>query len=403
MQRDELYDPLGLETSVAARSHANRRRRLVAVAACSLVVVTAVGYVIVANGRYHQGAASAVIVQASATPDISVKKHAATSPQEKLLPQATRGKEQIKTEHGVRVIMAGPGTAALGSIIHVPRQAGAVSQSFVDPRLVVKSRFGMLPKIGSDGSRPSEVYRRPIAVSGRLQFGAPRIALLITGMGLNESVTRSALRALPPEVSLGFAPLGPNLKAQAARAREEGHEILLQIPMEPLATGNSGRLPHELTSEANSAQNIENLRWLLGRLTDYFGIMNYLGAKLTSDGAALGPILQETADRGLAYVDDGTSPQSVAPAIALDMHIPVARADVVIDARNNPEAIADALNRLEAIARARGSALGVAAGLPSTIDSIALFARNLESDGFALVPASALLAEPPAISAASSQ
>lgn len=401
MQRDELHDPLGLGREPPSAALANRHRRKVVIGACLLVGACGAGFFMISRARTSDAGVSTAIVRAAADGAVA-SKNAGNAPERDSSLRGNSADEQIETENGVRVIRMGGGSAS-GAIVHVPQSGRTDVLTQPDARLFEKSRFGLLPKIGADGSRASDVYRRPARVSDGAQAGEPRIALLIGGMGLNEGVTRSAVKELPPEVTLGFASVAADLASQVAYARKAGHEVLLQIPMEAVAADKSGHLPHELTAEASAAQNIDNLRWDMGRFPGYFGVMNYMGSKLTSDGAALGPVLQEMADRGLAYVDDGTSPLSVAPTIAADLHIPVASADVVIDAQNNPVAIAGAFNRLEAIAHSRGFALGAGAGLPTTIDGVAAFARTLRSNGFALVPVSALLAAGPTASAASSK
>lgn len=116
---------------------------------------------------------------------------------------------------------------------------------------------------------------------------------------------------------------------------------------------------------------------------------NFLGARFTADEAALAPVLRETRERGLFYVDDATAPRSIADAIAARADLPFARADVVLDADAAPESLDAALNRLEALARKNGVAVGWATGLPGSIERIARFARSLEDRGIALVPVSA--------------
>ena len=73
------------------------------------------------------------------------------------------------------------------------------------------------------------------------------------------------------------------------------------------------------------------------------------------------PSSAEIAARGLVYLDDGSSPRSLARETASTLDLPSANADVVIDADPAPEAIEAALTRLEALARSRGGAIGVAA------------------------------------------
>jgi hypothetical protein len=215
--------------------------------------------------------------------------------------------------------------------------------------------------------------------------------LLIGGMGLAPRATETAIASLPGAVTLGFAPYGADLARETARAREAGHEVVLQIPMESFDFLRDNPGPHTLLAGAGKATNIDNLTWLMSRFTGYAGVANFLGGKLTSDAKALTPVLREIAARGLFYVDDGTSAQSLAMTLAPAQALAAARADVVLDSTAEPEAIEAALARLAAIARDKGVAIGVASALPSSIAIIGRFARALEARGIALVPLSAAM------------
>jgi polysaccharide deacetylase 2 family uncharacterized protein YibQ len=78
--------------------------------------------------------------------------------------------------------------------------------------------------------------------------------------------------------------------------------------------------------------------------------------------------------------------------IATSASVPNVVADVLIDAERSGSAIEKALLRLEAVAREKGVAVGVATGLPDTVDRIARFAGAIEKRGIALAPVSAALA-----------
>lgn len=60
-----------------------------------------------------------------------------------------------------------------------------------------------------------------------------RIALIVGGLGLSQTGTQKAIRDLPGEVTLGFATAGNSLQRWMQEARRSGHELLLQLPMEP--------------------------------------------------------------------------------------------------------------------------------------------------------------------------
>jgi polysaccharide deacetylase 2 family uncharacterized protein YibQ len=205
-------------------------------------------------------------------------------------------------------------------------------------------------------------------------------------LGLNDLTTVSAITKLPGDVSLAFAPYGDNLKAQAARARDAGHEILLQVPMESFNYPQDNPGAQTLTTDAPAARNLERLQWVMARAAGFVGIENFLGARFTSDEAALTPILKDLSERGLMFLDDGSSARSLAPAIGASLHLPVARADVVIDAAPTDAAIDAALNRLETLARDKGLASASASALPITLDHLSRWAAGLSERGVDLVP-----------------
>ncbi len=301
------------------------------------------------------------------------------------------GVEAVERRTGVKVVRAGGGAAPEALIIDVTKALNTGLPAAPDPRLIEQTPHGPIPRIGVDGARPSEVYARPAVSSSGLAQGSPRIALLIGGMGLAPRATESAITSLPGAVTLGFAPYGADLARETARAREAGHEVVLQIPMEPFDFPRDNPGPHTLLAGAGKAANIDNLTWLMSRFTGYVGVANFLGGKLTADARTLTPVLRAIAARGLFYVDDGTSAQSLAMTLAAGQSLAAARADFVLDSTAEPEAIEAALARLEAIARDKGVAIGVASALPPSIAIIGRFARALEARGIALIPLSAAM------------
>lgn len=296
----------------------------------------------------------------------------------------------VERRSGVKVTRPDGAEAPDALIIQVDKLAGVRLPPAPDKRLVEKSRFGPLPKIGADGAKPSEVYARPVSLPPRIRADAPRIAIVVGGVGLEPQLSNKAIDDLPDAVSLAFAPYGADIEALAARAREQGHEILLQAPMEPYDYPRDNPGPHTLLTVGTDM--IDDLHWLMGRFVGYAGVVNFLGGRFTADERALTPALKEIAARGLFVLDDGTSPQSLVTALAPGLALPAARADLVIDAKPSPEAIDAALARLEALARQNGAAIGFANALPASIARIARFARDLERRGVALVPASAMAA-----------
>jgi uncharacterized protein len=300
--------------------------------------------------------------------------------------QSTTEAGAVEKRSGVKVVRAG-GEGAPGALIIDVAKALSAATGEADPRVTEQSRYGPVPTIGMNGAKPSKVYARPASLSA----GRPRIALVVGGLGLAERATESAISTLPGDVTLGFAPYGSDLSRQTALARGAGHEVVLQIPMEPFDYPRENPGSHALLVGAGEAANIDNLIWLMSRFTGYAGVMNFLGGRFTADERAFNPVLREIAKRGLFYLDDGSSSQTITVPLAANRGLAAARADIVVDGTAQPEAIEAALARLEALARERGVAIGVARALPASIAAIGRFARALESRGISLIPLSAAM------------
>ena len=258
-----------------------------------------------------------------------------------------------------------------------------------DQKFVEMMSHGPIPKIAADGVRPAEAFARPVKpLAGKLD--APRVALIVGGLGVSTSATAAAIVKLPEAVTLAFMPYGSDVDRLVSRARGEGHEILLQVPMEPFGYPDNDSGPQTLLTSLTAEQNLDRLHWLMSRFQGYVGIAGAMGARFTASEQSFAPILRETAKRGLVFFDDGSNPRSVAGRIAGANNLPFAKADVVLDLVPTSAEIDHALGRLEMAARERGVAVGISSALPVSIDHIAKWAKAAESRGLLLVPITAV-------------
>lgn len=263
-----------------------------------------------------------------------------------------------------------------------------------DPALVEDSPFGPLPVIAADGRSPMTAYARPFEAKDK----RPRIAIVVGGLNVSADNTKLALARLPGPVTLAFAPFAPAAQISVDAAREAGHEVLLEVPMEPLDFPESDPGAHALMVAASGDENIRRLNWSLSRFTGYVGITNLLGARFMSEQSTIEPLLKETARRGLIFFDDGTSRGSLALTAARHAGGAVAAGTLVLDDVQTKESVDKKLAELETEARRSGSAIGVASAFPVSIARIATWAEGAETRGFTLVPISTLASKPEALS-----
>ncbi len=255
-----------------------------------------------------------------------------------------------------------------------------------DPGLIAFGEDGPLPIKGEDGREPWRVYARPFALPPEM----PKIGIVIGGLGLSRAATQAAIQQLPPEVTLAFAPYAPNLEAQIAEARAAGHEVVLQLPMEPNGYPANDPGPHTLLTTAAAADNIARLHWLLSRFTGYVGVTNYMGAKMSTSAEALRPILTDLQTRGLMFLDARETNDSVAAALATEIGLPRAVVSRFLDTEANRLSVDARLLELERIATTQGGAIGIGYAYPVTIERVATWIRSLRGKNVALAPISAL-------------
>lgn len=293
---------------------------------------------------------------------------------------------------GTQTITIIDGSSGKTQDVQVPSESGGKTPT-VDSKLLETSRHGKIPRIGLDGTKVMTAYAGTAAIAPD-KADRPRIAVVVGGLGISASTTAEAMAKLPAAVTFAFSPYGGDLGRLAGRARGEGHELLLQVPMEPFDYPDNDPGPQTLLTTLSPDQNVDRMQWLMSRMQGYVGVANFMGARFTATEGALAPVLRETAKRGLLFVDDGSSPRSLASQIAGANSLPFVKSDIAIDIVPTPPEIDRALVRLEATARENGAAVGVATALPVSIERLSQWAKSVGDRGFVLVPITAIVTKP---------
>ena len=385
---DDLSAPLGQKTARAKRRYRLPFTGIQALAVVlGLFLVAFAGFAIF-NDNPLGGEPIAHIALRQATPAVgekSVATHpgAAEPAAKSATPQAAAGEQKTVTiidgssgaRHDVTISSDGPDKVAA--------EAAPAMMAAVDPRLLEKSRYGMIPVV-ADGLKPFTAYA---AEADRARAAKmPVVAIVVGGLGVGAAKTTEAIMKLPAAVTLAFTPYGPDPAKLAERARAQRHEILLQVPMEPFDYPDNDPGPQTLLTTLGAEQNIDRLYWHLSRFQGYAGIANFMGARFVVTDAAMQPIIREAAKRGLGFLDDGLAPRSVAATLATSQGMPFVKADFTIDAVPTLAEIDRALANLENLAKERGTAVGIASALPISIERIGVWIKALESHGIMLVP-----------------
>ncbi len=219
--------------------------------------------------------------------------------------------------------------------------------------------------------------------------GLPKIAVVVRGLGLSSAASEAAVTRLPGAVSLSFSPYArAGARAWAARARRQGHEVLIDLPMEPSDYPARDPGPRAMMTSLTRAQNLERLDWLLAQADQEVGVVGAMGSAFLAEPKAVEPVLRELKARGLMYLDNGAVRDNAALELARELDLPHAVNDRTLDGGQvSRPAIEARLVEAERVARQDGLAVVLARPFPVTIDVIEEWTRRLEQRGFVLVPA----------------
>lgn len=259
-----------------------------------------------------------------------------------------------------------------------------------DPALVQMTSLGPLPRVGDDGRLPRRVYAKPFNSADR----RPRVAIVVTGLGLSAAATESAIQGLSGSVTLAFAPYSPRLNEWIRLARAAGHEVLINVPMEPTNYPAYDPGPQTLLTTLNAQGNLDRLFWSLSRGTGYVGVLDFFGSQFTTSADHMTPVLNAIKQRGLLYIDSNSSPRSVSATVAARLNLISAKATLTLDERASRTEIDRKFAELEQRAKREGRAIGIASPYPVSLERIANWVRQLEARGTAIAPVSALARAP---------
>ncbi len=295
--------------------------------------------------------------------------------------------EQIAS---VRPIETGPRTIMIDG---KPIDGGDYYSGAALPRapfadIVRNSPYGPVPIMSATGNSAVKSYARPFTPT----VGKTQVSVIIGGLGIDRNLTNRIIRELPPEVTLSFAAHANGLQTWVQQARDRGHEVLIELPMEghnfnPTEPG-AGRA---LKVEASPAVNVRNLDWLMSRAQGYFAVTNYNGGRLVADQNAMAPILMHIGNAGVGFIYDGSQDSPTLSQMSADAGVRFNSAYTIIDKASEFGQIQTELSRLEAASSTGNPQIGVGFALPETVLAVKSWIASLDAKGMEIAPASYVL------------
>lgn len=217
----------------------------------------------------------------------------------------------------------------------------------------------------------------------------PAIAIVIDDLGDREADSRRAIE-LPGPIACAFLPDAPYTQRLARAAHADGKEVLLHLPLQPVA----GK-PHPLTlvTAAPEAARDAALEHMLASVPYLDGVNNHQGSLATASRPAMHWLMRQLALHRVGYfIDSYTSAQSLAYPIARAYGIPATRRRVFLDNDPSPASVNAEFDELLRQARRRGAALAIGHPHPATLAVLEARLPGLAAQGVQLIAPSQLIA-----------
>lgn len=252
--------------------------------------------------------------------------------------------------------------------------------------LTRQSAFGPVPSKASGSSLLA--YRRPFSS----QSARKPVSLIVGGLGVNRSLTQDAIRTLPADITLSFAAHSVGLQEWVNMAREDGHEVLIEIPMEsanfdPAEPGADRALRVSLAP----AENGRRLDWMLSRAQGYAGLINFNGDAFLTRADVAAPYMDRLSQTGLGFLTDGAFETPSLPALASSVRQPFKPGHGLIDPDPIARVISARLSSLSEAAKSGSHPVGVGFAYPETLAEVQSWIATLDAQGLQLAPATAAL------------
>jgi polysaccharide deacetylase 2 family uncharacterized protein YibQ len=218
----------------------------------------------------------------------------------------------------------------------------------------------------------------------------PRIAIIIDDLGYQLEAGNRSIN-LPGPVACAILPSTPRAAKLAEAAFENGKDVLLHLPLEPVASDSQSD-PGSLMLDMSREQFGDTFSADLNSVPHAIGVNSHRGSMLTRHPGHMGWLMEELRMRGdLIFVDSYTTHKSIALQLARERGVPSVKRDVFLDPDRLPDTVEREFSRLKELARTNGAAVGIGHPYPSTLAFLERELPRLADEGIELVSISELV------------
>jgi len=220
----------------------------------------------------------------------------------------------------------------------------------------------------------------------------PKIAIIIDDIGYDKKIA-FALCDLNSNLTFSILPFAPFGKYISEKLHAKGLQLMLHLPMEPVAYPNINPGPGAILSTMPPDVLLEQLRKNIKDIPYIAGVNNHMGSKLTTHSDQMNQIFTILKKEKLFFIDSRTSLKSQCKASARLFRLKFGQRDIFLDNYQDTAYITGQLKELINLAKKHGSAIGIGHPYNATLQTLSKELPKLKNK-VEIVRASSLTAIP---------
>ena len=183
------------------------------------------------------------------------------------------------------------------------------------------------------------------------------VALVIDDVGYNKNMIKPFFKLGIP-LTFAVLPQETFSRAIAEEIHNNGHEVILHLPMEPIdPSHNPGK--GALLCSMNEKQIKETYKSDVDTVPFAIGVSNHMGSKFVEDKRLVKLMLLRVRESGFFFLDSKTTQHSAVSAIAQQLNVPCMTNNVFLDNEDTGDAIERQIELLAQDAQKHRAAIGI--------------------------------------------
>ena len=207
------------------------------------------------------------------------------------------------------------------------------------------------------------------------------IVIIIDDFGYRDDNVSEGFLSLDADITFAIIPGHQNSKVFAAKADQNGYEVIVHMPMES-TNETRGEKEYKLTTSMTSDEIESKVEEVISEFPEAVGMNNHQGSKATSDKRIMNIVGNVLKRHGKYFIDSRTSSETVAETTMRSRGVPTIRRHVFLDNENQKNKIREQLYKLADKAELKGLAVGIGHAKANTLKVLKQEIPRLKEHGF---------------------